>query len=122
MTEELGAVKICVGSHKDGLVRVHISDAKHPDKKGAYGLVLENEEEIVKKYEKVSPLLLPTDLLIVDFLTVHSSGHNKSNRSRWSMQMRYFNFREPTGIDLGWVGSFTAGVDVKTIHPDLFVD
>lgn len=121
MTEELGAVKICVGSHKDGIVRVHTNDSKHPDKKGAYGLVFENEQEIISKYEKIAPLLSPTDLLIIDFLTVHSSGYNTSRRSRWSMQMRYFNFREPTGINLGWVGSFAAGVDVKTIHPDTFI-
>ena len=122
MAEELGPVKICVGSHKDGIVRVHTKDSKHPDKKGAYGLVFENEAEIVNKYEKIAPILSPTDLLIIDFLTIHSSGHNISSRSRWSMQMRYFNFCEPNGIKLGWVGSFAAGIDVRTLHPKTFID
>lgn len=122
MTKELGPVKICIGSHKDGLVRVHTNDSNRPDKKGAYGLVFENEEEIVKKYESLAPLLSPTDLLILDFLTIHSSGTNVDDRARWSMQIRYFNFREPTGIKLGWVGSFAAGVDVGKIHPDIFID
>jgi hypothetical protein len=38
------------------------------------------------------------------------------------MQMRYFNFEDPTGIRIGWCGAFAAGVDVRQIHPELFLD
>ena len=50
-----------------------------------------------------------SDLLIMDFLTLHASGHNTSRRSRWSMQSRLFNFREPTGVSHAWRGSYAAG-------------
>jgi hypothetical protein len=37
------------------------------------------------------------------------------------MQFRYFNFLEPTGQSHGWKGSFAAGVDFASIHPELVV-
>jgi len=53
---------------------------------------------------------------------LHASGHNRSLRSRWSMQLRYFNFNDPTGRSYGWKGSYAAGVDFRQIHPELCVD
>jgi hypothetical protein len=122
MTLELGPVEFCVGSHKDGLAPVRESDADNPDKTGAYGLTLADEGERVAKYEKAAPLTQPGDLVLVDFLTLHRSGENRANRSRWSMQMRWFNFAEPTGKRLGWPGSFAAGNDLRAVHPDLVVE
>ena len=122
MTLELGPVEFCVGSHKDGLAPVRESDADNPDKTGAYGLTLADEGERVAKYEKAAPLTQAGDLVLVDFLTLHRSGENRANRSRWSMQMRWFNFAEPTGKRLGWPGSFAAGNDLRAVHPDLVVE
>jgi Phytanoyl-CoA dioxygenase (PhyH) len=106
VTPELGPVRLCVGSHRDGPVPVYTRDPLNPDKTGAYGLILTN----------------PGDLVIIDFLTLHASGHNAGLRSRWSMQFRYFNFNEPVGMHHGWKGSYAAGVDFATIHPELCLD
>ena len=122
MTDELGPVEFCVGSHKDGLAPVRESDAANPDKTGAYGLTLADEAERVAKYQKAAPLTEPCDLVLVDFLTLHRSGENRADRSRWSMQMRWFNFEESTGRRLGWPGSFVAGNELRAIHPELVVD
>ncbi len=122
VTQELGPVAICSGSHKLGPLPVHSKDPVNPDKVGAYGLTLQNEGEIVARFEQAKPLTAPGDLLLMDFLTVHASGFNIGQRSRWSMQMRLFNFLDPTGIRIGWKGSFTSGVDFRTIHPELCVD
>ncbi|MEG2942015.1 MAG: hypothetical protein RR969_10620 [Thermomonas sp.] len=65
---------------------------------------------------------MPGDLVLVDFLTLHASGANTSRRSRWSMQFRYFNFDEAVGMSHGWKGSFAAGVDFRSIHPELCAD
>jgi hypothetical protein len=35
------------------------------------------------------------------------------------MQMRYFNYREPTGQSYDWQGSFATGTDISKIHPEL---
>ena len=122
LTPELGPVQICVGSHRLGPLPVHTRDPANPDKAGAYALILKDEAKVVAPFEQAAPLAAPGDLLILDFLTVHASGHNHGSRSRWSMQMRLFNFREPTGMRIGWKGSFAAGVDFRKVHPELCVD
>ena len=122
VTPDLGPVEVLRGSHREGLVRVHTRDPKNPDKSGAYALILENEEARVARYQSMAPLLRPGDVLIMDFLTIHRSGTNRLSRSRWSMQIRYFNFEHPSGIQIGWSGSFKAGADIRQVHPDLFID
>ena len=92
------------------------------DKTGAYGLTLVDEEARVANYKKTAPLTEPGDLVLVDFLTLHRSGKNVSDRSRWSMQLRWFNFVEPTGRKLGWPGAYAAGKDLRAVHPELVVD
>ena len=122
ITEELGPVQICPKSHKGGLVKSYARDPENPDKTGAYALRLENESELIKKYGVIAPLSKPGDLLIMDFLTLHSSGKNISNRSRWSMQFRYFNFNHPSGIKINWKGGIANGIQFKDVHPDLIIE
>ncbi|MBI1280617.1 MAG: phytanoyl-CoA dioxygenase [Anaerolineaceae bacterium] len=122
VTQDIGPVIFCLGSHKKGLVRVHTKDPRNPEKTAAYALVLENEEALVASYPQVAPLTNPGDLVIIDFLTLHASGVNVGKRSRWTMQTRYFTFTEPTGVKIGWKGSFAAGVKFADIHPELVVD
>ena len=120
ITPELGPVIMCPGSHLSGPLPVR-ADASS-GRSGAYALRLENEEEHISRFPKQSPLLNPGDLVVMDFLLLHASGYNRSPRSRWSMQFRWFNFAEPTGRSHGWAGSFAAGIDFRRIHPELCVD
>ena len=121
INEDLGPVRVCIGSHKDGLVPVHTSDPDHPEKSGAYGLVLQDRERRIARYPQVAPLMMPGDLLLMHFLTLHASGINVGKRARWSMQSRMFNFAEPTGRRHGWSGSFATGRDFRALHPSLVV-
>lgn len=120
VTLDMGPVQICPKSHKDGLRRSYLNDPENPDKTGAYALRIENEEEVIKQYGIVQPLSKPGDLVIMDFLTLHSSGRNISNRSRWSMQYRYFNFDHPSGIDISWKG-VSNNLKLEEVHPELVV-
>jgi hypothetical protein len=117
VTEDMGPVGICAGSHKEGLVPVYEDD--EPDRSGAYALRLQNEAEIVARYPRVAPLTNPGDLIIMDFLVLHESGHNVSAWPRWTMQLRYFNFNDPVGVRIGWKGSFAAGEKFGDILPEL---
>lgn len=121
VTPELGPVEVCLGSHREGPVRVHTADPNNPDKTGAYGLILEDETARVARYDHAAPLSQPGDLIILDFLVIHRSGRNTASRSRWSMQLRYFNFENPVGIRIGWKGCFAAGVKLTDVHPELVV-
>lgn len=120
VTPDLGPVRFCPGSHLAGPVPV--TTTTEDGKAGAYSLKLKNEAELLRSYRQIAPLTRPGDLVIVDFLTLHASGLNQGGRSRWSMQFRYFNFDDPTGLAHGWKGSFAAGVDFRTIHPELCTD
>jgi Phytanoyl-CoA dioxygenase (PhyH) len=120
--EELGPVQISPKSHKGGLRRSYLKDPENPDKTGAYAMRIENEAELLKQYGIIAPLSEPGDLILMDFLTLHSSGKNISNRSRWSMQFRYFNFYDPTGIKINWTGCVANGVQLKDVHPELVIE
>jgi hypothetical protein len=120
--DELGPVHICPKSHKGGLRRSYLRDPEYPEKTGAYAMRIENEAELIKQYGVVAPLSEPGDLVLMDFLTLHSSGKNISNRSRWSMQIRYFNFKDPTGIRINWTGCVMSGVQLKDVHPELIIE
>jgi hypothetical protein len=119
--EDMGPVQVCVGSHRGGLC-VYRKGGKYADKPGAYRIGLADEAAVVARYRTVAPLTRPGDLLILDYLTLHQSGFNVSARSRWSMQFRLFNFREPTGRRLGWKPSVTAGTAIETLFPQSFVE
>lgn len=117
----MGPVEVCVGSHRDGLC-VYRKGGKYANKSGAYRIGLADEAAVVGRYRTAAPLTRPGDLLILDYLTLHQSGVNVSARSRWSMQFRLFNFREPTGRKLGWKPSVTAGTEIESLFPHSFVD
>jgi hypothetical protein len=118
VTTEMGPVEIARGSHKEGIVPVFNESGKGA-RQGAYGLRLDDEERRLSFYEKCTPLSQPGDLLLMDFLTLHQSGENVSGRPRWSMQFRYFNFSDSTGVRIAWRGSYAAGVDFSDIIPEL---
>lgn len=121
VTADMGPVVMCPGSHKAGPLPVFNADPEGAGRTGAYALKIKDEESWLARYEQVAPLSSPRDLIVMDFLVLHASGQNRSDRSRWSMQFRYFNFNDPVGRAHGWKGSFAAGVDFRTVHPDLFV-
>ena len=120
ISSELGPVVVCPGSHRDGPVPVRITG--QDGRQGAYALALDDESARVARYSQQAPLTGPGDLILLDFLLLHASGHNRARRSRWSMQFRYFNFADPTGRGHGWQGSYAAGVDFRAIHPELCID
>lgn len=121
INDDLGPVVFCPGSHYEGPLPVCEADPEKAGRTGAYSLKIHEEAKYLSKYKKISPLTDPRDLVLIDFLVLHTSGYNRSDRSRWSMQFRYFNYNENTGRAHAWKGSYAAGVDFRTIHPELFI-
>jgi len=121
ITAEMGPVIVCSKSHKDGL-RVYSKPKAYANKIGAYKIGMNDEDAVVAGYNKIAPLTSPGDLILMDFLTIHQSGFNTSLRSRWSCQSRFFNYKEETGMRIGWKASVTAGTDVEKIFPEHFTE
>lgn len=93
----------------------------YADKQGVYKIGIHNDHDVASKYEQIAPLVEPGDLILMDFLTIHQSGFNVSNRSRWSVQSRFFNFNDTVGMKIGWKASVTAGSDIEGIFPKNFI-
>jgi ectoine hydroxylase-related dioxygenase (phytanoyl-CoA dioxygenase family) len=118
ITEDMGPVEIAKGSYKEGMIPVYEDDGGI-GKSGAYALRLDREQERLANYETIAPCTEPGDLVLMDFLTMHQSGLNRSDRPRWSMQFRYFNFANPVGQSINWKGSYAAGERFGDLFPDL---
>lgn len=121
ITPDLGPVIVLPKSHADGLC-VYARTANYADKQGAYQIGIHDEDRVVGKHQQIAPLTKPGDLLLMDFLTIHSSGVNRSHRARWSVQNRFFNFDDAVGYKIGWKPSVTVGTRVEDVFPDHFVD
>lgn len=117
ISADMGPVEVAVGSHREGMVPVYSEIGS--GKSGAYALRLDDEARRLARYPHQAPLTEPGDLILMDFLTLHQSGLNISDRPRWSMQFRYFNFADPIGVRIGWAGSFAAAQDFAAILPEL---
>lgn len=119
VTEDMGPVIVCPKSHKDGLC-IYSKSKAYANKTGAYKIGINDEDAVVSRYDKIAPLTSPGDLILIDFLTIHQSGFNASDRARWSVQSRFFNYKEETGMKIGWKASVTVGTDVEKIFPNNF--
>tara|TARA_B110000503_G_C7083865_1_gene386369 strand:+ start:105 stop:935 length:831 start_codon:yes stop_codon:yes gene_type:complete len=120
ITKDLGPVQILEKSHLNDL-QLYTKNVEYNFKTGAYQYGLYKETDVVKKYQNVTPLSAPGDLILMDFLTIHASGDNNSSRARWSIQYRFFNHNDKTGSDIGWKASATLGSDVQKIFPNNFI-
>lgn len=121
VTEDLGPVIVLPKSHNDGLC-LYAKGTTYAEKVGAYQIGLHEEEKVVEKYDQTAPITEPGDLLLMDFLTIHGSGVNRSARSRWSVQSRFFNYCDPVGAKIGWKASVTSGTNIEHVFPDNFVE
>lgn len=101
IADEMGPVQVAPGSHALGPIAT-VEDSGGVGRTGAYSMRLPNEEELVAKYDVIAPLTEPGDLLVMDYLTLHQSGYNVSDRARWSVQFRLFNYDNATGVQTGW--------------------
>ena len=113
VTLELGPVRLCLGSHREGIFPI-VRDGD-----GSYGLKIKDEEEVVTRFASTAPGVNVGDLIVMDFKTLHCSSPNRSRRTRWAMISRYFDFMEPTGIAHNWKGGLQEGNSFEKLHPEL---
>jgi len=126
VTLESGPVQFCVGSHRDGYAPLYEPKSNTYSKQSEttmYGtnLRIHREDEVIDKYKIEAPLAEAGDLVLIDFACIHRSSPNRSQKSRWTIQLRYFNFEHPQGQAYGWRGSYAFGRTWTDAHPELFV-
>jgi len=112
---EMGPVVFYPGSHKGGVYPIQIKGA------GSYGQRIQGEKDLERKFSSVCPVVKKNDCLILDFLTLHKSSPNRSNKTRWASISRYFDYLDPLAIRIGWAGGIQEGGHFEKILPQFTV-
>ncbi|MGL5803947.1 MAG: phytanoyl-CoA dioxygenase family protein [Xenococcaceae cyanobacterium] len=58
------------------------------------------------------------DVLVFNTLLLHASGVNRSDRIRWTLQVRHGNFEHPKAIARNWPNSSVWNVPFHQSHPE----
>ncbi len=122
VTEAMGPVILAAGSHVEGVIPLEdrTGTGESDMDRGEYAaLRCPNEEALIGRYPHVAPLSKPGDLFAIDFLTLHASGRNVSNRARFTVQLRYFNFEDAYGTSIGWTGGLKHGASLAEANAKL---
>jgi hypothetical protein len=120
--EIVGSVIFCPGSQREGLLPVYLDDPLNTNRNGAKATEIANLDVYLERYPQTSMDTMPGDIVALHGLTLHCSRPNRSNRTRWSMQLRYFNYRDEDGQRTFWTGGMLAGVDLRAVHPEAVLE
>lgn len=119
--EIVGSVIFCPGSHGNGLLPVYLDDPLNANRNGSKATEIADLDRYVAEYPETSVDTTPGDIVALHGLTLHRSRPNASMRTRWSIQLRYFNFRDAQGRRMFWTGGMLAGVDLQAVHPEAVI-
>lgn len=122
ITQSMGALQVLPGTHKAGpkmLIDYRDDSLKSGDyTKIANAVKIEHMNDIIANGDVMDVCVSSGDLLVFDYHLLHRSGFNQSEKCRWTIQIRLFDFNEPWGIERAWSGSVTSGVDYSRIIPE----
>jgi len=122
VTTQMGPVELLPGSHERGVLPVRCPDPMNVGKNYTETFVLDDVDDLLTRYTRASTETEVGDVVFLDFLTVHQSGHNRDPlRSRVTCQARYFDMLEKEAVDHGWTGGWQEGGDFRKRHPEKVV-
>ncbi len=124
VTEDMGPLHIIPRSH-GRLRRVRLEQKRDADgrPKQAKTAVLADIDPAELDARAVKVCLEPGDVLFFHHLLLHRSGHNQSNRARWSMVPRYGNMLDTEMVARGWTIERTPDfATLKSLRPDAVVE
>jgi hypothetical protein len=114
----MGPVRVARGSHEAGLCAVECADPLNRRHDYAQAMRIPDVEALVARYPEDAPESEPGDVVFLDFMTLHASGFNRSDRTRVSCQVRYVDLTHPIAVEHAWKGGMHEGGDFTAMHPD----
>lgn len=115
--EKGGCLLVAPSSHKEGILPVKLLDA------GSTTRSIEiNDLDVLDKYNVVEAPLKKGEILIFSTLLLHKSQINKSNHTRWTIQLRFGNFEHEKSIKRKWPGRVAEGFPFEKYHPEYVVN
>lgn len=103
VTSDMGPVVLYPGSHLEGVFPIEARGNASQD------FVIRDESALQSRFPAIAPEVKAGDAVVVDFMLLHESGFNASDRPRWSMLTRMFDAAEPRSIRIGWRGGLQEG-------------
>ena len=90
ITKENGGIEVCIGSHKEGIVKQTYDDSKNSPTPFVV------DDQLVDKYEKTTIEIKLGDIMIFSPKLFHRSGTNTSNHVRYTNIGMFHNIDFPT--------------------------
>ena len=109
VTQALGPVKLYEKSHNQGMYPTIVDMVKVKQKKTYDPYHIKDEKRIIKNFKKSYLKIDETDLGIFDFMLLHESSFNKSNKIRWSLVHRIFDYSHTQSIKQNYIGGIMEG-------------
>ena len=81
-------------------------------------LQLDIESNVLKKFPSMQPEVKAGTAVVINYLLLHKSGQNFSNKCRWSILSRWFDFENADAIKRGWHGGVQEGYRFDEVHPE----
>ncbi len=119
--QAMGPVRIARGSHREGLRAVECADPLNERRDYTRAMRIPDVDAIAARFPEDAPESQPGDVVFLDFMTLHASGFNRSDRTRVSCQVRYVDMADPLAVANGWAGGMHEGGDFRAMHPDMVV-
>ncbi len=123
VTETMGSLKVILGSNKHILPIVYRTETKKQHFNAKY-IEIAHINQLRDQFEAdgvVVPTIQPGSLILLHALTIHRSGQNHSDRSRWVALSRYSPFMDSAVYKRNWFTSRSKYPDIfRNYHPDLF--
>ncbi len=107
------ALRVALGSHRLGVVRLLEREGR------LMGLA---DPAIPERFPQRVISVRPGEILVVHTLVLHRSVPNRSDRVRWTMQVRHGNFAHPKAVRRNWPGPRPDRTPFSVTHPEYFVD
>ncbi len=112
-----GGIKLIPGSHVHGILPVRLLDPQNQQGNGAHSIKIVDSASLDDEVSYRMDVEMG-DVLVFSTLLVHKSLPMEKGGVRWSMQLRYSNFRHPAAIARGWPGGLLEGSWFEDIHPE----
>ena len=110
------------GTQRLGALPVIVRDPLNAGRNANETLEIAGLEGILTPRPTLSIPVSAGDALVFHTYLLHRSQPNRTERTRWTLQARYFDFQNEAAISHDWVGGMNEGVDFRRFHPALEAD
>lgn len=109
LNKKMGPVILYSKSHKKGVFKTKVDLTGLKKKKTYDPYYIQISKKQLKEFKIKYLNLKETDLGLFHFLLLHESGFNSSDKIRWSMVHRMFDFSHKQAINQNYIGGLMEG-------------